>query len=141
MLRQRSGALGIADITTFTGRVPQPEVAGYYSLIDVLAYPRQSMRITELVTPLKPLEAMALKRLFVASDVGGHKELVVDGQTGVLHRAGNAADLADKLTDLLQDAPRGEALRLAGRRFVEDQRNWANSVANYQAAYDRLLAG
>ena len=97
------------------------------------------MRITELVTPLKPLEAMALKRLFVASDVGGHRELVVDGQTGVLHRAGSATDLAAKLTDLLRDVPRGEALKLAGRRFVENERNWAKSVANYQAAYERML--
>ena len=86
-LKQKADELGIADITTFAGRVPQREVGSYYSLIDVLAYPRQMMRITDLVTPLKPLEAMAQKRLFVASDVGGHKELVVDGVTGVLHRA------------------------------------------------------
>jgi len=138
-LKDQAAALGIADITTFTGRVPQNRVAAYYSLIDVLAYPRQSMRITELVTPLKPLEAMALKRLFVASDVGGHRELVSDGETGVLHRAGDAASLAEKLVQLLQDPGRGQALKDAGRRFVETQRNWQASVANYQAAYQKLL--
>jgi PEP-CTERM/exosortase A-associated glycosyltransferase len=139
MLRQKSLSLGIADITTFTGRVPQQQVANYYSVIDVLAYPRQSMRITELVTPLKPLEAMALKRLFVASDVGGHKELIVDGETGVLHEAGNPSSLAEKLALLLQDPRLGESLKQAGRRFVETERNWAKSVANYQSAYDRML--
>jgi glycosyltransferase involved in cell wall biosynthesis len=58
------------------------EVSRYYDQIDLLAYPRHSMRLTELVTPLKPLEAMAQGRLFVASDVGGHKELIRDGETG-----------------------------------------------------------
>lgn len=138
-LKQRAAELGIADITTFAGRVPQQQVGAYYSLIDVLAYPRQSMRITELVTPLKPLEAMAQKRLFVASDVGGHRELVEDGRTGVLHKAGDAASLAEKLTLLLQDPGRGQLLKEAGRHFVESERNWRASVANYQAAYRRML--
>ncbi len=138
-LKALAEELGIADITTFAGRVPQDRVAAYYSLIDVLAYPRQSMRITELVTPLKPLEAMAQKRLFVASDVGGHRELVSDGETGVLHRAGDAASLAEKLTWLLQDPSRGQALKEAGRQFVETQRNWRVSVARYQDAYRKML--
>ena len=138
-LKDQAASLGIADITTFAGRVPQGRVAAYYSLIDVLAYPRQSMRITELVTPLKPLEAMAQRRLFVASDVGGHRELVTDGETGVLHRAGDAVSLAEKLVHLLQDPTRGQALKAAGRRFVEAQRNWQVSVANYRAAYEKLL--
>jgi glycogen(starch) synthase len=58
----------------------------YYNLIDVLVYPRHSMRLTELVTPLKPLEAMAQGRLLVASDVGGHRELIRDGETGILFK-------------------------------------------------------
>ncbi len=138
-LKQKADELGIADITTFAGRVPQREVGSYYSLIDVLAYPRQMMRITDLVTPLKPLEAMAQKRLFVASDVGGHKELVVDGVTGVLHRAGDAGSLAEKLAALLNDPQQGAALKEAGRRFVETERNWDVSVANYRSAYERML--
>jgi len=139
MLRQKSVQFGVDDITTFTGRVPQNEVSRYYSLIDVLAYPRQSMRITELVTPLKPLEAMAQKRLFVASDVGGHRELVEDGKTGLLHQAGSAASLAEKLMLLLQDEQRGRALKDAGRRFVESERNWQASVSNYRSAYESML--
>ena len=138
-LKALAGELGIGDITTFTGRVPQAEVSAYYSLIDVLAYPRQSMRITELVTPLKPLEAMAQKRLFVASDVGGHRELVRDGETGVLHQAGSAESLADKMQLLLSDADLGARLKQAGRQFVESERNWGASIANYQAAYAGML--
>lgn len=138
-LKDKAKADGIADITTFTGRVPQSEVSSYYSLIDALAYPRQSMRITELVTPLKPLEAMAQKRLFVASDVGGHRELVVDGETGLLHVAGNAASLAEKLEQLLSDEEMGQRFKQAGRQFVESERNWTASIANYKDAYARML--
>ena len=54
----------------------------------MLVYPRLSMRLTELVTPLKPLEAMAQGRLVLASDVGGHRELIRDGETGTLFKAG-----------------------------------------------------
>jgi len=65
----------------FAGRVPHREVSRYYSLIDLLVFPRKSMRLTETVTPLKPLEAMAQGRLVIASDVGGHRELIEHGVT------------------------------------------------------------
>ncbi|MDP3611006.1 MAG: glycosyltransferase, exosortase A system-associated, partial [Rubrivivax sp.] len=81
-LKHQAAALGIADRVVFVGRVPHKDVQRYYDLIDVLAYPRLPIRLTELVTPLKPLEAMAQGRMFVASDVGGHRELVRHGVTG-----------------------------------------------------------
>ncbi len=137
-LREQARALGVADRVVFTGRVPHAEVNRYYDLIDVLVYPRLSMRLTELVTPLKPLEAMAQGRLFIASDVGGHRELIRDGETGVLFRAGDAADLTAKALDLLSQPERWPALKASGRRFVEEERTWRNSVANYLVTYQRL---
>src|SRR3569623_3673549 len=92
-LKQQVMALDLNDRVIFTGRVPHGEVNRYYDLIDVLVYARHLMRLTELVTPLKPLEAMAQGRLMVASDVGGHKELLQDGKTGELFRAGLVGDL------------------------------------------------
>ena len=97
------------------------------------------MRLTELVTPLKPLEAMAQGKLFIASDVGGHRELIRDGETGVLFRAGDTQALARKVLGLLASAEQWPALRAAGRQFVETERNWTRSVANYQAVYAKLL--
>ena len=102
-LRQQAQQLGVADKVVFTGRVPHQDVNRYYDLIDVLAYPRHPMRLTELVTPLKPLEAMAQGQLFVASDVGGHKELIEHNKTGVLFKAGSADALAQALLDLLNN--------------------------------------
>ena len=138
-LKQQVMALDLKDKVIFTGRVPHGDVNRYYDLVDVLVYPRHPMRLTELVTPLKPLEAMAQGRLMVASDVGGHKELIQDGKTGVLFRAGQAGDLASKVVALLKYEQGWEALRKNGRRFVETERNWAASVARYQGVYGSLM--
>lgn len=137
-LKQQSRQLGIADKVVFTGRVPHSEVNCYYDLMDMLVYPRHSMRLTELVTPLKPLEAMAQGRLFVASNVGGHKELIRDGETGVLFKAESPQNLASKVLDLLNTPERWPTIKAAGRRFVETERNWKVSVACYRDVYSHL---
>jgi PEP-CTERM/exosortase A-associated glycosyltransferase len=140
-LKAQVKALGLEHAVVFTGRVPHQEVARYYDLVDVLAYPRHSMRLTELVTPLKPLEAMAQGKLFVASDVGGHRELVEHGKTGVLFPADDASALASALLDLLNRPESWGALRQQGRHFVESVRNWRNSVARYRPVYESLAKG
>lgn len=140
VLKEQAQQLGIADKVVFTGRVPHQEVQRYYDLIDVLAYPRHSMRLTDLVTPLKPLEAMAQGRLLVASDVGGHRELIRDGETGLLFRAGDAESLAETVMKLLAKREYWPELRQAGRQFVENERTWTNSVANYAEFYARLAS-
>jgi len=132
-------AAGLQDKVVFTGRVPNDVIERYYSVIDVLAYPRHRIRLTELVTPLKPLEAMAQGRLVVASDIGGHRELIEDGQTGMLFRADDVDALASGVVRILADAPLQAKLRLQGRSFVESQRNWSASVARYEAVYERAL--
>jgi PEP-CTERM/exosortase A-associated glycosyltransferase len=139
-LKAQAQALGVAGQVVFTGRVPHAEVQRYYDLVDVLAYPRHSMRLTELVTPLKPLEAMAQGRVLVASDVGGHKELIRHGDTGWLFQAGNAQALCDAIGQLLDRRNEWARMRDAGRRFVEGERNWAVSVRRYARAYMPLVA-
>jgi PEP-CTERM/exosortase A-associated glycosyltransferase len=140
-LKEQAQRLGIADRVIFTGRVPHGEVSRYYDQIDLLTYPRHSMRLTELVTPLKPLEAMAQGRVFLASDVGGHRELIRDGETGRLFRAGDGAALASAMADMLDNRGRWDDMRRAGRHFVEDERNWKNSVARYAESYRALAEG
>ena len=125
----------------FTGRVAHADVQRYYALVDVLAYPRHSMRLTELVTPLKPLEAMAQGQLFVASDVGGHRELVEHQKTGILFKADDPQALATALLDLLTHPEHWPALRANGRHFVESVRNWRNSARHYQAVYEAVTKG
>lgn len=131
--------LGIQEKVVFIGRVPHDQVQRYYNLINILVYPRLKMRLTDLVTPLKPLEAMAQGRLLVASDVGGQIELIDDEKTGILFEAGNPQALAQKVLDLLSKPERWPALRKAAREFVETERNWPASVARYRSIYDRLI--
>jgi PEP-CTERM/exosortase A-associated glycosyltransferase len=138
-LQRLVAARGLADKVVFAGRVPHSEVQRYYDLVDVLVYPRLSMRLTELVTPLKPLEAMAQGRMLAASDVGGHRELIKDGETGILFKAGDPAALAAKVLALLADRPRWPRMRLAARSFVETERNWAASVRRYARVYGGLV--
>ena len=138
-LRRQVMALDLKERVIFVGRVPHEEVNRYYDLIDVLVYARHPMRLTELVTPLKPLEAMAQGRLMVASDVGGHKELIQDGKTGVLFRAGNPGDLASKVVGLLKFQQGWDTMKRNGRQFVENERNWVASVQRYQGVYGGLI--
>lgn len=139
-LRAQVQRLGLAGRVVFAGRVPHGEVARYYDLIDMLVYPRHSMRLTDLVTPLKPLEAMAQGRVLIASDVGGHRELVRDGETGFLFPAGDAAALAARIRTVLARRSDWPRVQLTGRRFVETERNWRTSVARYEPVYTRLAA-
>jgi glycogen(starch) synthase len=139
-LSRLAGEHGVSSRVVFAGRVPHTEVARYYDLIDVLAYPRRRIRLTEVVTPLKPLEAMAQGRMVVASDVGGHEELIRDGETGFLFPAGDAQALARKIDEVLARRDEWPSLRERARRFIESERTWARSVARYATVYDALRA-
>jgi PEP-CTERM/exosortase A-associated glycosyltransferase len=138
-LRRQARDLGIADKVIFAGRVPHETIAGYYDLVDVFVYPRHRTRLTDLVTPLKPLEAMARGQLVVASDVGGHRELIRHDDTGILFPADNAPALARAVLDLLANVDRSRAIRVAARRFVELERTWEQSVDRYAAVYSGLV--
>jgi glycosyltransferase involved in cell wall biosynthesis len=137
-LRAQAEASPARERIRFIGRVPHHEVDRYYGLIDILAYPRKAMRLTELVTPLKPLEAMAQRKLVAASNVGGHRELIEDGVTGTLFPAGDPAALAAALAALFADRPRWEQRRDVARRFVERDRNWSSNISSYMPAYQKL---
>lgn len=131
---------GIGERVIFAGRVPHADVQRYYDLIDVLAYPRHRIRLTDMVTPLKPLEAMAQGRMFVASDVGGHRELVRDGETGFLFAAGDVTALARAIEGILARRAEWPRLSAQARRFVEAERTWTRSVSRYTQVYQSLLA-
>lgn len=138
-IRQKISGMRLDHAVVVTGRVPHTEVQSYYGLVDVFVYPRLPMRLTDLVTPLKPLEAMAQGKLVVASDVGGHRELIKDRVTGCLFHAGEAGALSESVLGLLADFGLWDELRTNGRSFVENERNWRASVVRYKAVYNSLM--
>jgi PEP-CTERM/exosortase A-associated glycosyltransferase len=137
-LRALCESLGVGHAVSFVGRVPQREVPAYYAITDVLVFPRRASRLTELVTPLKPLEAMAQRRIVAASDVGGHRELIRDGATGFLFRPDDPAALVAAVTQILAH-PALDAVRARARHFVEAERTWERVVADYRPVYEAVL--
>ncbi len=138
-LRQLASSLGIEGSVVLTGRIPHQRIGGVYSLMDVLVYPRYSMRLTELVTPLKPLEAMAMGRALVASDIGGHRELIQDGKTGLLFRAGAVEALQEVLERILDSSELRACLGHRGREWVRSEHSWEKTTFPYSRVYERAL--
>ena len=139
-LRAQAAASPAAAAIRFVGRVPHSEVERYYALVDVMAYPRKRSRLTDLVTPLKPLEAMAQGKLVAASDVGGHRELMTDGLNAALFAPDDPAACGDALADLLADRAGWDARRAAGYQHVTTNHDWSRNVYRYQDVYHRLIA-
>src|SRR5690606_28125151 len=132
----QAARLGVSGHVIFAGRVPHGRVPAYSSLIDAFVFPRKSMRLTELVTPLKPLEAMAQRRLVLASDVGGHRELIEHGRTGFLFRHDDVAALARCVVQTLQGLEGAAGVLDDARAFVERERTWNASVQRYGQVYE-----
>jgi PEP-CTERM/exosortase A-associated glycosyltransferase len=132
---------GLADRILHPGHVAAEEVERLYSVMDVLAYPRRSLRITELVTPLKPLEAMAMEKAVIGSDVGGIRELIQDGVTGLLHRSGDVGDLAATIEKLADDPNLRRTLGRQARAWVAEQRDWKHIIPQYVPIYEAASRG
>jgi len=138
-IRGKIAALGLSGSIVTTGNVPHAQVPRSYDLIDVLVYPRLSMRLTEMVTPLKPLEAMARQQLVLASDVGGHRELVRHGETGFLFPPNDPAQLAAAIEQLVDRRNDWAPVQAAARRYIETERAWSICTARYRDVFPPLV--
>jgi glycogen synthase len=130
---------GVEAQVVVAGPVAHVDARRWYSLCDVLVYPRRASRLTELTTPLKPLEAMAMGKIVVGSDVGGLRELIRTGETGLLCRPGDAEALGSLLKDITQQLHCRSALGAAARRWVCAERDWRRLVPIYGRAYQLAL--
>jgi glycogen synthase len=124
----------------FAGRVPHRDVQRYYSAMDILAYPRISSRLTELTTPLKPLEAMAMDRAVIGSRIGGIAELVRHDDTGLLVEPSDPKALADAIAHLTDHPDERRAFAARGLAFVRETRDWKRIVERYPPIYEKLVA-
>lgn len=141
-LRAIAASTGLlADGTAiFTGRVPHVDILRYYRMLDVFVVPRTNDRVSQLVTPLKPYEAMAMEKTLVVSAVAALREIVVDGETGRTFVPEDATSLADVLEPLLEDPAERARLGAAARVWVAANRTWEQNGARYRALYERLGA-
>jgi PEP-CTERM/exosortase A-associated glycosyltransferase len=138
-LRAQVKEMKMQDRVILLGRVPHEKIPGIYSLMDVLVYPRYSIRLTELVTPLKPFESMAMGKPIIASDIGGHRELIRDGYTGVLFKAGNVSALLDALDRILDNSGLRNRLAADASEWVRQNRSWETTTSAYREIYSAAL--
>ncbi|TYT27129.1 glycosyltransferase [Luteimonas viscosa] len=135
-LRTLAAQLGIVEHVVFTGEVAHEQVPAYYALIDIFVVPRVGDFASDFVTPMKPFEAMAMRRPLVVSDRPALQEIVgVDGQRGLVFRAGDHLDLAARLLELAHSPSRREALAEQGWRWIESERSWDRTIRIYDQVY------
>lgn len=134
-LRSLAASLGLGEAAHFTGRVPADRVRAHHAALDVFAVPRRDERVCRLVTPLKPVEAMAGGLPVVASDLPALREIVEPRVTGELIPSGESAILADVLTNLAYSREKRVSYGHAGRSLVSDDRTWSQAAYRYNHAY------
>lgn len=130
--------MGLGEKVTFAGRLSHDEIKSMYGAVDVMAFPRVSGRLTDMVTPIKPLEAMAQGAVVIASDVGGHKELVKDMDTGLLYPAGDRDAFAQAIIRVLQSPGLYAEMRARACAYVETERRWSVVAERYLPVYESL---
>lgn len=138
-LHEQVRQANLEQYVTFVGRVNFDQVNRYYSLADIMLFPRESIRLTELVTPLKPLESMAQLKPVLASNIGGHRELISDNETGFLAPPEDSQALADKVLSIIDDDVLLATIAEQGLTFVTEQRTWLKTADQYLSTYNRLL--
>lgn len=129
---------GLDDVVLFVGRVPHEDVESYYSLVDIAPFPRHALPVCEMVSPLKPLEAMAMGKAVVGSSVQAISEMIDDGRTGLLHTKDDLDSLVNTLETLLDDESLREALGRQSREWVREQRNWDHLTRTIEDVYAEL---
>ncbi|HMK33784.1 MAG TPA: glycosyltransferase [Desulfomonilaceae bacterium] len=139
VLKTLGAQLGISQRVVWAGKVPHDTITDYYRVCDFMVLPRKDTRETRLVTPLKPLEIMSMARPLIASDIGGHREIIEDGMNGILFEPESLSDLVSKCSRLVRDEAYRAELGAKGRSWVETHRDWDVLVLRYIDLYEKLV--
>ncbi|MFH1563681.1 MAG: TIGR04063 family PEP-CTERM/XrtA system glycosyltransferase [Nitrospirota bacterium] len=138
-LKEITQRIGVKDNIFFIGKISHDQILKYYSIIDILVYPRINTPLTNIVTGLKLLEAMSMEKVVVASDVGGNKELIKDKITGILFKAEDVEDLSTKLITIIKDTGLRNQLGKSARNDMISNRDWDKTVLKYKDIYIQSL--
>jgi glycosyltransferase involved in cell wall biosynthesis len=138
-IKERVTLKALESYFIFTGRVPHEEVECYYSLVDITPFPRKGQPVCEMVSPLKPFEAMAMEKAVLSSNVAALAEIVQDGYNGLLFEKDNIEDLALKLEMLIADADLRKKLGKEARKWVKQERDWKILSSTLDRIYGTLI--
>jgi glycosyltransferase involved in cell wall biosynthesis/polysaccharide pyruvyl transferase WcaK-like protein len=140
-LRAAASSAGCQEWLILPGRVPHAKIGDYYSLIDIASYPRKQCSVCEMVSPIKPLEAMALEKAVIVSSVGALEEMVQHRKTGLVYHKGNLNDLVEMLELALINPNLRIALGKQARRWVQSERTWKKCAETASMAIGEVLSG
>ncbi len=138
-LQREARERGLSDMVIFTGEIPHDQIAAYYAMLDVFVIPRTRSRVTELVTPMKPYEAMAMEKAVVVSDVAALTEVVTDGETGRVFVADNVESLTQTCAELIENPALRMHLGKKGSEWVRSERTWTRIVEGYRGIYETTV--
>jgi len=127
-LKKSAATSGLNEWLIMPGRIPHEQVEDYYSLIDIAPFPRKPWPVCEMVSPMKPLEALAMKKAVIVSSVSALQAMISDEETGLVFEKGNVNALTDALQRLAEDEELRLRLGERGRTFVETERNWTKTA-------------
>lgn len=131
-------AFELHDIVTFTGRVPHADVERYYSLVDIAPFPRLPIPVCEMVSPLKPFEAMAMKKVCIVSSVAAMAEIVQHGVTGLVFDKHSVDSLIDTLNRAIDEAELRQTIGENARTWVLAERTWEQAADRVNTIYSEL---
>ncbi|MGP5257905.1 glycosyltransferase [Glutamicibacter ardleyensis] len=124
-LKQQVAELGLEKRIRFTGRVPNEKINDYLAIFDAVVCPRKSNIVTELVSPLKPIEAMAAGRPVIGSDVSPIATLLgTDSERGLLFAADNVDSFSEQIKKLALDPKLGQNIGRRARQWTVETRTW-----------------
>ena len=132
-LRDYAARLGISEDVFFLGRCAR--VAELLAVSEVCALSSKAEGFSNAI-----LEYMAAGRAVVATDVGGAREAVAEGETGHLVAPGDDAQMAARLVELLRDPARAREMGERGREAVARKFSCEAQLARTEELYGRLLA-
>jgi glycosyltransferase involved in cell wall biosynthesis len=124
MIAEAAAEAGFSDWLIMPGRVPHEVVHSYYSLLEICPFPRKPWPVCEMVSPMKPLEALAMEKLVIVSSVRALVEMIDDDRTGLVFTKGDITSLADTLERAMASPELRSRLGKAGRAWVEAERTW-----------------
>ena len=129
----------LKETVYFTGRIDHNDVLDYYSVIDIAVYPRKGTKVCEIVSPLKPLEAMAMEKMIITSNVKALSEMIIDNETGLIHAKDDVNDLVKLLERCLKDKELNKRIGQNARRWVTNNRNWDKISETVEERYEKLI--
>lgn len=129
---------GLENYIIFVGNVDHSLIREYYSVMNLIVLPRISSYVNEIVSPIKILEAMALGKVVLGSDVGGIKEVIQNGRNGFLFRKDDLNNFVAKCTTLLERDQLRIKITHAAREWVEMYRDWQLILSQYHSIYEKV---